>query len=401
MQIGMDSLKRILEAIVSPAREPATEAAVAQAALSAPVVWLLGKVQSGKSSIVEALTGSSAAEVGNGFKACTPFSRIYDFPPEAPSVRFLDTRGLGEAGYDPHEDLAFAEAQAHLLLVVMRALDVEQGAVLDVVGQVRRRHPDWPILVAQTALHDAYPHGHDHIQPYPFDAQGRPTSALPGDLARTLAFQRTLLDGMPGSGTIAFVPVDFTRPGDGFEPRHYGLETMRDALLHVAPAAIAAALTPADTGGARAIRARGHILGYAAAAAAADVVPVAGIVAVPGIQAKMLHSVGAIYGVEWDRRTFGEFTAALGTGVVVRTLTTFGVRELAKLVPVYGQTAGAAAAAAMSFATTYALGMAAIYFLRQRERGQPTDKGVVEAYRQGLRDAFRIRETKRVEGGGK
>lgn len=388
----LDSLKLIWEAIVSPAREPATEAAVQQAALAAPVVWLIGKVQTGKSSIVEALTGSSAAEVGNGFKACTKFSRIYDFPPEAPAVRFLDTRGLGEAGYDPAEDLAFAERQAHLLLVVMRALDVNQQSVLAVVAQVRRRHPEWPILVAQTSLHDGYVHGQGHALPYAFDEQGRPAPAVPVDLARALVFQRSLFQGMAGTGAIEFVPVDFTRPGDGFEPRHYGLERMREVLLRVAPAAIAAALTPGDAGGARAVRARGHILGYAAAAAAADVVPVAGIVAVPGIQAKMLHSVGAIFGVAWDRRTFGEFTAALGTGVVVRTLTTFGVRELAKLVPVYGQTAGAAAAAAMSFATTYALGMAAIHFLRQRERGVTTDKGVVEAYRQALRDAFRLRE---------
>ena len=34
-------------------------------------------------------------------------------------------------------------------------------------------------------------------------------------------------------------------------------------------------------------------------------------------------------------------------------------RQLVKLIPVYGQTAGAAAAAAASFAATYALGKAA------------------------------------------
>jgi GTP-binding protein EngB required for normal cell division len=46
----------------------------------APVVWLLGKVQSGKSSIIRALTGETAAAVGNGFRPCTRSSAIFDFP---------------------------------------------------------------------------------------------------------------------------------------------------------------------------------------------------------------------------------------------------------------------------------------------------------------------------------
>src|SRR5690606_34222822 len=34
----------------------------------APVVWLLGKVQSGKTSIIRAVTGASDAEIGDGFR---------------------------------------------------------------------------------------------------------------------------------------------------------------------------------------------------------------------------------------------------------------------------------------------------------------------------------------------
>ena len=65
--------------------------------LPSPVFWLIGKVQSGKSSIVRALTGSEIALIGNGFQACTKNSRIYHFPdPEHCLLRFLDTRGLGE-----------------------------------------------------------------------------------------------------------------------------------------------------------------------------------------------------------------------------------------------------------------------------------------------------------------
>jgi hypothetical protein len=118
----------------------------------APVVWLLGKVQSGKTSIVRALTHATDAEIGNGFRACTRTARVFDFPADAPIVRFLDTRGLGEAGYDPVDDIAFCEERAHLILVVARARDMQLEPVLEALAAVRRRHPDWPVVFAQTTL---------------------------------------------------------------------------------------------------------------------------------------------------------------------------------------------------------------------------------------------------------
>ena len=134
-----DALSGAWSVVVSPPRDPAADRDIAEkAAVSAPVVWLIGKVQSGKSSIVRALTGATAAEVGSGFKACTKTARIFDFPAEAPVIRFLDTRGLGEAGYDAAADIAVAEGQAHLLLVVMRATDPAQDAIVEVVRQARR-----------------------------------------------------------------------------------------------------------------------------------------------------------------------------------------------------------------------------------------------------------------------
>src|SRR6266513_192612 len=79
-----------------------------------PVFWLFGKTQSGKTTVVRYLTGADNAEIGQGFKPCTRFSRQYQFPtPEAPLVTFLDTRGVDEPGYDPREDLARFDAQTH------------------------------------------------------------------------------------------------------------------------------------------------------------------------------------------------------------------------------------------------------------------------------------------------
>jgi predicted GTPase len=133
-----------------------------------PVLWLLGKTQSGKTSIIRSLTGSPDAEIGAGFKSCTRTARFYDFPASAPLVRFLDTRGLGEVAYDPTEDVRFFESQAHLIIAVAKVMDIMQVDLFKVLQDVRKRHPDWPVIIAQTCLHEAYPRNFEHILPYPF-----------------------------------------------------------------------------------------------------------------------------------------------------------------------------------------------------------------------------------------
>src|SRR5882724_5123975 len=77
-----------------------------------PVLWLIGKTQSGKTSIIKYLTGAEEAEIGQGFASCTRFSREYAFPTkDIPLLKFLDTRGLEEPGYDAGEDLAVFNEQ--------------------------------------------------------------------------------------------------------------------------------------------------------------------------------------------------------------------------------------------------------------------------------------------------
>ncbi|HPY40690.1 MAG TPA: hypothetical protein PLM98_09240, partial [Thiolinea sp.] len=116
-----------------------------------------------------------------------------------------------------------------------------------------------------------------------------------------------------------------------------------------------------------------EILWYAGAAAASDVLPAVGLVAVPSIQGKMLHSLANQYGVEWDKKLLSEFAGALGASFGIKYATRLGLRQLAKLIPVYGQTIGAATAASISFATTYALGRAASKYLYHLTQGENVD----------------------------
>ena len=127
------------------------------------------------------------------------------------------------------------------------------------------------------------------------------------------------------------------------------------------------------------------MLGYAGAAAAADLVPAVGLIAVPSVQGKMLHALAGRYGVPWDRRTAKEFLTVLGSSFLYRYALSLSGRQLVKLVPVYGQTAGAAAAASISFASTYALGRAACLYLFRRVAGEPV---ATEDLREAFRRAF-------------
>ena len=84
----------------------------------------------------------------------------------------------------------------------------------------------------------------------------------------------------------------------------------------------------------------------------------------------MLRDLSRRYGVHWDRKTSAAFLGAMGLGLGARFTASYGLRQLAKLIPVYGQTVGAAASGSISFAATFALGRAAAYFLHSHASGK-------------------------------
>ena len=359
-----------------------------------PVVWLLGKAQSGKTSIIRALTDSPSAEIGNGFRPCTRTARLYDFPAEAPVVRFLDTRGLGEVAYDPAEDIRFCEAQAHLVLGVLKATDLGQDAVFEVLRAVRGRHPRWPVLIAQTGLHEGYPPHFGHLLPYPFDRLPWPAT-VPNDLTRTLLAQRDGLGRLPGAVAPSWVPIDLTLPEDGMEPADYGLEALWAAIGEISTLDLQARLR--GDPGVRDTFARAahpHIVGYALAATGVGALPMVDLVAVPAIQAKLLHSLAALYGQGWTRREVSEFLGLLGLGVGVGYGARLIGRALVKLVPFLGQTLGALWGATASGATTYALGKAAGYYFGTHRVGGLVDAADLRrVYAQALATGVKLIKT--------
>jgi uncharacterized protein (DUF697 family) len=332
--------------------------AEARQSLPTPVFWMLGKVQQGKTSIIRALTGRGDAEIGKGFRACTRTSKVYAYPDEEGCfLKFLDTRGIGEVSYDPADDLELFADQSHCIVVVLRAMDHAQQEVLDALRTIRKHRPHWPVIVCQTTLHEGYSGGAEHTIPYPFEESVCPDS-VPADLARSLAAEREWF----GDKAVRFVPLDFTFADHGqrvIEPADYGLDALWDGIEAAVPLGlremvrnnIAVRKRLHDT---YFDAAHPHILVYSAAAGGAGAIPVPciDVPVVLAIQAKLFHTIGAIYGRPMNAQQMATIASGLGLGYFAR----FGVRELAKLIPVPG--VGSAISGAFAAASTYALGIA-------------------------------------------
>lgn len=368
---------------------------------SAVVVWLIGKTGAGKTSIISTWTGDSRAEIGLGIAPCTRTSQVYDFPPEAPVIRFLDTRGIGEIGYDPTDDMTWCEGQSHLLMIVMQVADQAQSEVTRIVMDVRKRHPDWPVIVAQTGLHRRYPSGQSHSIPYPYD-QSPTTGTAPSPphaVLQALAHQRKLFEGLPGPAP-QFVAIDFTEPSDGYPPLDYGIEMLHEALTVAGLEAIAAVRSNEAAQGAALIhqRARPLIWGYAAAALSAGAVPVPylGVSGLAGSLALMLKALGDRYGVSWTTERLSKFRAAVGVGAFAVALR-YGIQELIKVIPGIGTWIGGALNASASFALTVGIGEAACVWLSYEARGKsaPPDE-VRRAFTDGLAAGLKSRNSGRA-----
>jgi uncharacterized protein (DUF697 family)/predicted GTPase len=368
------------------ASRPALDEALAglRAKVPAPVFWLFGRTQTGKTSIIKYLTGAEDAAIGSGFRPCTRTSRVYPFPTaDAPLLTFLDTRGLDEPDYDPAEDIAAFDQQAHVLLVTAKITDLSQGNLREALRKVRAADRRRPVVLALTTLHEAYPF-EQHPQPYPY-ADPANAAAIPPAVARLIDEHTRQF----GDLVDAVVPIDFTRPEEGYDDPAYGGEHLKRTLLRFLPAAYRQSLLRLDEA-TRMLKdihlthAGPLIAGYASMAATAGAIPVpfVDLVLIPAVQSRMVYHIAKIYGQELSAARFLELAGSLGLGLLARQ----AVREVAKLIPFVGSAAGAAVA----WASTYALGRAFCLYYEMVHQGHAPDPDAIKRfYREQFAEAER------------
>ena len=354
-----------------------------------PVFWLFGKTGSGKSTIVRFITGSTQAEIGNGFQPQTKTSFRYDFPSSSqPLVRFLDTRGLGESGYDPSEDIESFDSSTHVVIVVARVMDHALAEVIEPLRKIRAARPSRPIVLVLTCLHEAYPF-EQHPTPDPFnvvreskteeplpptqtkaDSASTDSGRHPSTVAAHLALQRSLREHEERFKGLVdrIVPIDITAPEEGFEQPNFGGARLEEALIEMLPAAYRQALIHLDDvrnslRDLTAKQAMPTILTYSslAATSAASPLPWVDIPVVMALQTRLIYLLADLYDQEMNAALLVKMAGAVGGRLAVR----FAIKAPLKFIPFVGQTANAA----MAFAYTYSLGKACCWYFGEMKDG--------------------------------
>lgn len=351
---------------INPAVDPDMSAANQHWEQCLPTLWLLGKTGAGKSSLIQAVTGNTCVEIGNGFQPCTQTAYSYAFPEQNPILRFLDTRGLAEASYEPDEDIQSCLQQSHALIVVMKAEEPEQGEVLSALAKIRKDNRIQSLLVVHT---------------------GCDSLASEHQAKQAIAYNQQQVEKIWGE-EVDLVEVDFAYWQHAAENQDqdqasydHGQQALVNKLAQWLPVLylLQGEQHQKDHEQRNFAKLQKEVLWYAGSAGATDAIPAVGLVTVPAIQGKMLHSLGAHYGVEWNRQRFVEFSGLLGSSFALKYLSKLGVRQLAKLIPVYGQTVGSAVAVAVSFAMTYAIGRAGCKYLYHLSKGEVVTRQDIQA----------------------
>ncbi|MGF1686987.1 GTP-binding DUF697 domain-containing protein [Photobacterium japonica] len=363
---------------INPPEDPDLSAANQHWEAQLPTLWLIGKTGAGKSTLIETLTGNDSVEIGNGFQPCTQTALSYQFPEDNPILRFLDTRGLSEANYDPTEDITACQQQSHALIVVMKAEEPAQHDVLAALAKIRKDGRINNLLLVHTAClslvdasqrKQAIGYNQDQVD----KVWGSPVNAVAVDFLVT--------DAEQANGTASAAEAMDESATSHATPLPYGVESLQQQLAELLPVLylLQGEQQHHDAEQRNFAKLQREIMWYAGSAGASDALPAVGLVSVPAIQGKMLHSLGRHYGVVWSRQRFTEFAGLMGGSFIANYVVQLGARQLTKFIPVYGQTVGSALAVAMSFGLTYAIGRAACKYLYHISKGEPVSSDALKA----------------------
>ncbi|MDB9340259.1 MULTISPECIES: GTPase family protein [Cyanophyceae] len=355
--------------------------ATVRAELPTTEALLIGKPQTGKSSIVRGLTGVSAEIVGQGFRPHTQHTQRYAYPSsELPLLIFTDTVGLGDVNQDTQaviqdlvSDLQESSRRARVLILTVKINDFATETLRQIAEKLSQQYPEIPCLLAVTCLHEVYPPSTADHPDYPPDYEevNRAFAAIEQDF--TGLYDRSVL-------------IDFTLEEDGYHPVFYGLEVLRDSLAELLPEAEARAIyqllddaAGKQLGDIYRDAGRRYILPFSimAAALAAVPLPFATMPVLTSLQVSMVGLLGKLYGQTVTSSQAGGVVSAIAGGFLAQAV----ARELIKFVPGLGSVIAASWAAAY----TWALGEGACVYFGDLMGGKKPDPQKIQAV---MKEAF-------------
>ena len=344
-QVSDEQMAEILETVRE--KLPTTEAI------------LIGKTQSGKSSIVRGLTGVSAEIVGQGFRPHTKHTNQYTYPnDDLPLLIFTDTVGLGEAQKNTDsiiqeltDKLQASNHQARVVILTVKINDFATETLAQVAQNLRQLSQKIPYLLVVTCLHEIYPSQSDDHPAYPPNVE---------DINRAFNQLKEDFQGLYDDAIL----IDFTLEEDGYTPVFYGLETLRDSIAKQLPEAESVAIhqllegeTSEKIGNIYRDVARRYIWAFSVAAAtlAAVPLPFATMPVLTTLQVSQITLLGKLYGQILTPSQAGGIVSAIAGGFLAQSIG----RELIKFIPGLGSII----AASWAGAYTWALGEGAcVYF---------------------------------------
>lgn len=333
-----------------------------RAELPTTEVLLIGKPQSGKSSIIRGLTGVSAEIVGQGFRPHTTHTQRYNYPTgDLPLLTFTDTVGLGEGTTETTEVIQELTGELHnaqktvgsakILILTVRINDFAADSLHQIISQIRQRYPEIPCLLVTTCLHEIYPPQVTDHPAYPPDYE---------DINRAFTELQNRFTGLHDRAVL----IDFTLEEDGYTPVFYGQAAFVETLAELLPEAesrLIHQLLNAEVG-ARISHlyrdaGRRYIAPFAVMAGtlAAVPLPLATMPVLTTLQVTLVSLLGQLYGQRLTPSQAGGVISAIAGGFIAQAIG----RELVKFIPGFGSVVAASWAAAY----TWALGEGAcVYF---------------------------------------
>ncbi|MEL7332666.1 MAG: GTPase [Cyanobacteria bacterium J06560_2] len=332
---------------------------------------LMGKPQSGKSSIVRGLTGVSADIVGQGFRPHTDHTTRYAYPSDdLPLLIFTDTVGLGDIGQETagivqelSDELNQESKCARILILTVKITDFAVDQLRQIAQALRQAYPAVPCLLAVTCVHELYPPEQEAHPAYP--------PRLP-EVQRAFSEIQASFEGCFDRSVL----LDFTLEEDGYSPVFYGQEALRDALADLLPEAESNAIyqliddqeaANAQLGNLYRDVGRRYISAFAVIAAtlAAVPLPFATMPVLTALQISMVGLLGKLYGQTLSRSQAGGVASAIAGGFFAQAIG----RELVKFIPGFGSVVAASWAAGY----TWALGEGACAYFGDLMGGKKPD----------------------------